>query len=149
MRAVVLEDAAWSDTSRLPRIGESEGYRAWLAGYTAYLRALRTQTHEERLEGRPAIYSTGAGGRLAQEEYVPWVAAQAQVDLALAEAGPGLWATMRPERPLAEVAREIACPMLLLAGNPARGGLSQPEVVTMESPTRPMRKPSPSRRLAT
>lgn len=129
VRAIALEDAAWGDTSGLPRIGESEGYRAWLAGYMAYLRGLKTQAHEERLIAALPYTPPGPTGVWPELEYVPWVEAQAQVDLALAEAGPGLWSTMRPERPVAAVAREIACPMLLLAGNPARGGLSQPDVV--------------------
>ncbi|HEX6818567.1 MAG TPA: alpha/beta hydrolase [Ktedonobacterales bacterium] len=129
VRAVVLEDAVWGDTSRLPQIGASQGYRAWLAGYTAYLRALKSQPHEERLLAALPYMPPGPVGLWPEEEYVPWVEAQAQIDLALAEAGPGLWSVMRPEQPLAEVAREIACPLLLLTGNPGRGGLSRPEVV--------------------
>lgn len=128
-RAVVLEDAAWGDTAHLPQIGESAGYRAWLADYTAYLRALKTQPHEERMLSALPYMPPGPTRLWPEEEYVPWVEAQAQIDLALAEAGSGLWYTMRPERPLAQVACEMASPMLLLAGNPALGGLSRPEVV--------------------
>lgn len=129
VRAVVLEDAAWGDTSPLPQLGESDGYRTWLAAYTAYLRALKAQTHEERMLAALPYLPPSPMGLWPEDEYVPWVEAQAQVDLALAEAGPGLWTAMRPERPLTVVVRGIACPMLLLAGNPALGGLSRPEVV--------------------
>ncbi len=121
VRAVVLEDAVWGETGRLAQIGESQGYRAWLATYTAYLEGLRMQTREQRLLAALPFLPPGPTGLWPEDEYVPWVEAQSQVDLELVRRGPSLWSTLRPTTPLADLASRIACPMLLLTGSPTRG----------------------------
>jgi pimeloyl-ACP methyl ester carboxylesterase len=126
VRAVLLEDAVWGDTAHLPRIGESEQYRAWLAGYTAYLEALRTQAHEQRMLAALPYLPPGPTGLWPEEEYVPWVEAQSQLDLALVRQGPSLWSTLRPAIPLAALAPAISCPLLLMTGSPARGSNVHP-----------------------
>lgn len=120
-RAVVLEDAAWGDTSHMPRIGAAQSYRAWLASYVEYLERLRTLPHEERLVAALAQLPPGiATGVWPEDEYVPWVEAQAQLDLDLVRGGTTLWSTMGLEPPLAALADTITCPMLLLSGTPTR-----------------------------
>ncbi len=119
-RAVILEDAAWGDTSHMPRIGEAEGYRAWLATYVEYLERLRTLPHAERLVSALAQLPPGTAGVWPEEEYVPWVEAQAQLDLELVRGGATLWSTMGLEPPLAALAPAIICPLLLLSGAPTR-----------------------------
>lgn len=119
-RAVILEDAAWGDTSGMRRIGEAEGYRAWLASYVEYLERLRTQPHAERLVAALAQLPPGTPDVWPEEEYVPWVEAQARIDLELVRSGATLWSTMGLEPPLAALADAIACPMLLISGAPTR-----------------------------
>jgi pimeloyl-ACP methyl ester carboxylesterase len=119
-RAVILEDAAWSDTSGMRRIGEADAYRAWLASYVAYLERLRTLPHAERLVAALAQLPPGTPDVWPEEEYVPWVEAQAQLDLDLVRGGTTLWSTMGLEPPLAALADTITCPMLLLSGASTR-----------------------------
>jgi len=119
-RAVILEDAAWDDTSGMRRIGEADAYRAWLASYVEYLEWLRTLPHEERLVAALAQLPPGTPGVWPEEEYVPWVEAQAQLDLDLVRGGTTLWSTMGLEPPLAVLAPSITCPMLLISGAPTR-----------------------------
>jgi pimeloyl-ACP methyl ester carboxylesterase len=126
VRAILLEDAVWGDTSHMPQIGESEQYRAWLAAYTAYLEALKTQTSEERMVAALPYLPPGPTDLWPEEEYVPWVEAQAQLDLELARRGPSLWSSLRPTTPLSDLARDIACPMLLMSGSPTRGSNVNP-----------------------
>jgi pimeloyl-ACP methyl ester carboxylesterase len=126
VRAILLEDAVWGDTSHLPRIGASEQYHAWLAAYTGYLEALKTQTHAQRMVAALPHLPPGPTGLWPEEEYVPWVEAQAQLDLELVRRGPSLWSSLRPTTPLSDVARDIACPVLLMVGSPRRGSNVNP-----------------------
>jgi N-formylmaleamate deformylase len=120
-RAVILEDAAWGDTAHMSRIGEAEGYRAWLASYVEYLERLRTLPHAERLVAALAQRPPGtAAGIWPEEDYVPWVEAQAELDLGLVRGGTTLWSTMGLEPPLAALADTITCPVLLISGAPTR-----------------------------
>jgi len=126
MHAILLEDAVSGDTSHMPQIGESEQYRAWLAAYTAYLEALETQTREERMVAALPYLPPGPTGLWPEEEYVPWVEAQAQLDLELVRRGPSLWSSLRPTTPLSDVAHDIACPMLVMTGSTTRGSNVNP-----------------------
>jgi pimeloyl-ACP methyl ester carboxylesterase len=128
VRAIVIEDAAWRDSARMEAAAQSEGYRAWLDSYLAYLKRLKTQTHKERLVAALGQLPPGTAV-WPEEEYVPWVEVQAALDLDLVRHGPAVAAMLRLETPLSEVVKRITCPILLLTGNPARGGSGDPAVV--------------------
>jgi pimeloyl-ACP methyl ester carboxylesterase len=129
VRSIVVEDAAWGSEqrSRGEAIGQSEGYNAWLSAYIGYLEQLKTQAHSEQMAAALAQMLPGSTA-WPEEEYVPWVAAQAALDLDLVRQGPVLWNGMALDEPLSELVREITCPMLLLTGNAARGGSGRPEI---------------------
>jgi pimeloyl-ACP methyl ester carboxylesterase len=129
IHATVLEEGAWGDTFHLQAIGSAPGYQAWLAAYLEYLERLKTLPHEERLVAVLPHLPHGPTALWPEEELVPWVEAQARLDLDLVRLGPALWAAMRPEEPFGAVARRIACPLLLLTGNPALGGSGSPELI--------------------
>lgn len=130
VRSIVLEDAAWGSQQRArgEQIGQAEGYTAWLSAYVAYLEALKTQAHGERMAAALPQLPPGSIA-CPEEELVPWVEAQAALNLDLVRQGPALWQGMALDEPLSAVATRIACPMLLLTGAPARGGSGDPAVV--------------------
>jgi pimeloyl-ACP methyl ester carboxylesterase len=128
VRALIVEDAAWRDTARMEEAAQSEGYRAWLDTYIAYLERLKTQTHEERLVSALAELPPGTGV-WPEEEYVPWVQVQAALDLDVVRLGPAAAAMLRLETPLSEVVKRITCPILLLTGDLGHGGSGDPVVV--------------------
>jgi pimeloyl-ACP methyl ester carboxylesterase len=129
VRSIVMEDAAWGSEQRGrgEAIGQSEGYNAWLSAYIGYLERLKTQAHSEQMVAALAQLPPGSTA-WPEEEFVPWVAAQAALNLDLVRQGPALWNAMALDEPLSELAREITCPLLLLTGNPERGGSGRPEI---------------------
>jgi pimeloyl-ACP methyl ester carboxylesterase len=130
VRSIVLEDAAWDSQQRArgELIGQADGYNAWLGAYVAYLEALKAQAHSERMAAALPLLPPGSMA-WPEEELVPWVEAQAALNLDLVRQGPALWRGMALDEPLSAVVRRITCPMLLLTSAPARGGSGDPAVV--------------------
>lgn len=122
---LIIEDAVWGDTdpSKRAQLANSEGYQAWINFYTSYLERLKTQSHEERLVS--ALSQLPPGSTLMpEEEYVPWVESQAQLDLDLVIQGQSLWSEQ--VTPLRELVPRISCPILLMTA--ARGNCDPQEV---------------------
>jgi N-formylmaleamate deformylase len=125
VRSILLEDSVWGAATETPQFVESEAYRAWMNTYMAYLEALKIQTHEERLLAGLNYLPPGSGV-WPEEEYVPWMETQAQLDLEMVKLGPALWGMMKLDIPLSQLVQRIGCPILLMTGG---RGLSTPELV--------------------
>ena len=121
LRGVALEDPPWWDGAP-PTLGaapDATGSRAPLRSpaWSAWLRSLKTMTPEER-------YAMAAVERAewAEDESTHWADNKALFDLAILdqpqEAGPPPWR---------ELVRQITCPVLLITGDPERGGIVTPE----------------------
>jgi N-formylmaleamate deformylase len=116
VRAVIAEDAVWSShPGRAQAMAASPQYQAWFQGYLRYLEALKTQSHQERMVAAFPYLPPGAAA-WPEEEYVPWVEAQAQLDLDLVRTGMSLWAATQPQLPMTTAVQQLACPLLLLTG---------------------------------
>lgn len=122
VRAVVLEDPPWVDAVRRPPMmaqngGEPwPGYTAWRNSWLDWHRALRTQTPEERIASSQQFLPPGAQN-WPEEALLAHLEAQAQFNLAVLDYVP----PVPSGSPWRETVESIACPVLLLTGNPARG----------------------------
>jgi N-formylmaleamate deformylase len=127
VRAVILEDPPWGESSGRP-IAATEGNEAW-PGFTAWYNAwiawhmaLRTQTLEERIASSGQFLPPGTSG-WPEEELLTHLEAQAQFNLDVLNFVPFV-----PTRtPWHETVKRIACPILLLSGNPERGAMLTPQ----------------------
>jgi N-formylmaleamate deformylase len=116
VRAVVSVDAVWGEQPAMTQAtAQSPQYQAWFNSYLAYLAALKTQSHAERMAAAFPYLPPGAAG-WPEVEYVSWVEAQAQLDLELVGLGGSLWSAAHPGRPLLALAPQIHTPFLLLTG---------------------------------
>jgi N-formylmaleamate deformylase len=127
VRAVILEDPPWSAASALPSsISGNEpwpGYTAWLNAWIDWHKALRTQTFEERVASSQQFLPPGALD-WPEEELMSHLEAQAQFNLDVLNYSP----LVPSATPWRETVEHIACPILLLTGDPERGSsVSQPE----------------------
>lgn len=118
-RAILLEDPPWRRAAGMSPAA-SPAYQAWFEAYLAWLEALRTLPHAERMVA--ALAQLPPGGPLwPEDDYVPWVEACAEVDLNLARVSPTLWSG--PDSGIAEVTPRVTCPMLYMrATRPVLGG---------------------------
>jgi N-formylmaleamate deformylase len=92
----------------------SPGYQAWYQSFVDYLKALKTQRHEERMVSSLRLLPPGVP-LLPEDEYVPLVEASAHVDLDLVLLGNELWSRARQQYEEArQLQRRITCPVLLL-----------------------------------
>lgn len=108
-RSILLEDPPW-DNIPSPQIANSEGYKAWLTPWLAWLEHLKTQTHEERLVSSLAQLPPGSPV-WPEDEYVPWVEASAQLDPDLVKLGT-TWSIKNVL--VRELVPRITCPVLLM-----------------------------------
>lgn len=93
---------------------QSPGYRAWYQAFVDYIKALKTQTHEERLVSSLRMQPPGTA-LLPEDEYVPLVEASANVDLDLVLQGDELWSQVRQRYEEGrEMQARITCPVLLM-----------------------------------
>lgn len=122
VRAVILEDSPWRETIRQSPPMQADGSEPW-PGYTAWHQALRTQTLGERLVASRQFLPAGTY-EWPEEELVTHLEAQAQFNLDVLNVVPPL----PMPSPWRETVESIACPILLLTGNPARGAMVTPEV---------------------
>ncbi len=111
VRSVVA--AGWPESTGQAAVS-SPGYRAWLDAYTAWLRDLKTQTHEERMVSALTQLPPGAP-LLPEEEYVPWVENCAALDLDLVQMGDKLWAQQSSDMvELNQALLRVECPGLII-----------------------------------
>ena len=93
---------------------ESEGYRAWYSGYLSWLKALKAQSHEERMVSALEQLPPGAP-LLPEDEYVPWVEDCARLDLDLVRLGDKLWADVgRSGAEMVADLRQVTCPTMIV-----------------------------------
>lgn len=130
VRAVVLEDPPWTDAVRRPppmaqnNGGEPwPGYTTWRNSWIAWHKALRTQTPEERVASSQQFLPSGAQN-WPEEALLAHLEAQAQFNLAVLDYTPAV----PSGSPWRETVEKIACPVLLLTGNPARGAGITPQL---------------------
>jgi pimeloyl-ACP methyl ester carboxylesterase len=103
----------WSDEVSTD-FSHSEGYKAWLNAYVAWLEQLKTQTHEERMMSGLSQLPPGAP-LLPEEEYVPWIENCARLDLDLVRRGATMWSEVGTQVSEAVLAlQRIACPVLIM-----------------------------------
>jgi N-formylmaleamate deformylase len=116
VRAVISEDAVWNSQPGMAQAATaSPHYQAWFNSYLHYLAALKTQSHDERLVAAFPYLPPGAAA-WPEEEYVPWVEAQAQLDLDFVRTGMSLWTATQPALPMTTAVQQLAAPLLLLTG---------------------------------
>lgn len=121
VRAIVLEDPPWVEAVRRPPMAQNggepwPGYTAWRNTWIAWHKALRTQTPEERIASSQQFLPPGAQN-WSEEALLAHLEAQAQFNLAVLDYTP----PVPGGSPWRETVEQIACPVLLLTGNPARG----------------------------
>ncbi|HEX6122487.1 MAG TPA: alpha/beta hydrolase [Ktedonobacterales bacterium] len=120
---VLLEDPPWRRRADMGSPTDSPEYLAWYRGYLAWLEALRTQPHEQRMTSALAYLPPGAAFWV-EEDYVPRVKAAAQLDLALARQSLGFWS--RDAEPVAEVVGRVAPPVLVMRATRQFAGAPSP-----------------------
>ena len=110
----VLVGGANDQLGDVEAMSSSEGYKAWYNAWVAWLRDLKTQTHEERLVS--SLHQLPPGAPLPPEdEYVAMVESSARVDLGLVELGPSLWSLRKAQFEEVKALQErITCPVLLM-----------------------------------
>ena len=92
----------------------SPGYQAWVGAYNAWLVALKTQTHAERMAAGVSQLPPGAPIP-PEEDYVAWVENSANLDLTLARMSSTLWAQHASTvKALYAALERIACPTLVI-----------------------------------
>jgi pimeloyl-ACP methyl ester carboxylesterase len=131
VRAVILEDPPWSESSSrpFPTTGEHEpwpGYTAWLNSWVDWHKALRTQTPEERVASSQRFLPPGALD-WPKEELLSHLEAQAQFNLAVLSFVPPVPAST----PWRATVERIECPILLLTSDPERSSVSPQEAQKM------------------
>jgi pimeloyl-ACP methyl ester carboxylesterase len=125
LRGVALEDPGWWDGDSPPTLGaapDATGSRAPLRSpaWVTWLRSVKAMSPAERRAHADA----------ERPEYDPetrhnWIDIKAQFNLAVLDATAGAVRTAAPWR---DAVKAIACPILLITGDPARGGIVTPAV---------------------
>lgn len=118
VRALVV--AGWADQAAQPERpiegdpSQSEGYRAWFQSWVAYVQALRTQSHAERMQAGLTQLHLGQPVP-PEEQYVAAIDAYVHLDPQLVEDSMSLWAGVA-ERSVQMVAalERLTCPVLLM-----------------------------------
>jgi pimeloyl-ACP methyl ester carboxylesterase len=92
----------------------SPGYQAWYQSFVDYLKALKTQTHEERMISSLRMLPPGTP-LPSEDQYVPLVEAYAHVDIDLVLLGNELWSRARQQyEEVRQLQTSITCPVLLM-----------------------------------
>ncbi len=120
LRAVALEDPGWWDGASPPTLGAAPaatGSRAPLRSeaWVAWIRSVKAMTPAER-----HAHADAERPQWDAETRHNWIDIKAQFNLAVLDATAGL-----PRTPPAwrDTVRAIGCPMLLITGDPTRGGI--------------------------
>jgi N-formylmaleamate deformylase len=127
IRAVIVEDPPWGESSPkpLPTTSGNEpwpGYAKWRTSWIDWHKALRTQTHEERLASSQQFLPPGILD-WPEEELMSHLEAQAQFNLDVLKFVPPIPARI----PWRETVERIECPIVLITSNPERSVLSPQE----------------------
>ncbi len=109
-RAIVLEDPPLRPMDST--VMENEGYRAWQAQWLEYMRGLKRQTPEERIAA--ALAQMPMAASYPEEEFVPWVEAQARLDLEMLP----YFQDTSGAVPMREMIPQVGCPQLLMLAQP-------------------------------
>ncbi len=110
----------------------SPGYQAWYQSFVDYLKALKTQTHEERMVSSLRMLPPFAP-LLPEDEYVPMVEAYTHVDMDLILQGNELWSRAGQQYEEArQLQAHITCPVLLMYSG--HGATSGAPVMSREEP---------------
>ena len=126
LRGVVLEDPGWWDGGTPPTLGaapDATGSRAPLRSpaWVEWVRSVKSMSPAER----------HAHAHAERPQYDPetrhnWIDIKVQFNLAVLDATPA--GAMRTAPPWRDTVRAITCPILLVTGDPARGGIVTPAV---------------------
>jgi N-formylmaleamate deformylase len=125
LRGVTLEDPGWWDGDSPPTLGaapDATGSRAPLRSpaWVEWIRSVKAMSPAERHSHADA----------ERPQYDPetrhnWIDIKAQFNLAVLDATPS---GMRTAPPWRDTVRAITCPILLVTGDPGRGGIVTPGV---------------------
>jgi N-formylmaleamate deformylase len=114
VRCAILEDPPWrGDTSALPSEERAAMAKEWRNG----ILEMKAKTREEIM-----ALCQAQNPRWAEVECGPWADSKLQLNLDAFKVL-GL-----PRTPWQDIAREIACPVLLIAGDPEMGAIVTPEI---------------------
>jgi N-formylmaleamate deformylase len=125
LRGVALEDPGWWDGDRPPTLGaapDATGSRAPLRSpaWVDWLRSVKAMSPAER-----HAHADAERPQYDAETRHNWIDIKAQFNLAVLDATAG---AMRTAPAWRDTVKAIACPILLVTGDPARGGIVTPAV---------------------
>ncbi|HEX8683791.1 MAG TPA: alpha/beta hydrolase [Ardenticatenaceae bacterium] len=109
-RAIALEDPPLRPMDSA--VMENEGYKAWQAQWLEYMPGLKRQTPEERIAA--ALAQMPMAASYPEEEFVPWVEAQARLDLEMLP----YFQDTSGVVPMREMIPQVRCPQLLMLAQP-------------------------------
>lgn len=133
LRAVVLVDPALMNfeaaMASVPK--DADGMPPWMQSIIETMKALKTQTHQERMVTGLRMLMPGAP-MMGEEDYVSFIDAQAEFDLATFRHA----TNMSPLFESPEVIAKIACPILLITARimmPVPGASSEAGLAAFKS----------------
>lgn len=117
VHSVILEGAGDGQEGGAADFGDlanSPHYQAWLEGYTAWMKSLRTMSHEEQLAAGLSQLPPGTAV-MPEEEYVPWLDISATLDLELMRLSGSLWSQLAENgREMVAAIEQTTCPLLIM-----------------------------------
>jgi pimeloyl-ACP methyl ester carboxylesterase len=125
LRGVALEDPGWRDGDRPPTLGASPdatGSRAPLRSpaWIDWIQSVKAMSTAER-----HAHADAERPQWDAETRHNWIDIKAQFNLAILDVAAG---GMRTAPPWRDTVSAITCPILLITGDPARGGIVTPAV---------------------
>ena len=125
LRGIALEDPGWWDGARPPTLGaapDATGSRAPLRSpaWVEWIRSVKRMSPAER-----HAHADAERPQWDPQTRHHWIDIKAQFNLAVLDATAGAPRTAPPWR---DTVQAITCPILLLTGDPARGGIVTPAV---------------------
>lgn len=126
LRGVSLEDPGWWDGESPPTLGarpDATGSRAPLRSpaWVEWVRSVKAMSPAER-----HAHADAERPEYDAETRHNWIDIKAQFNLAVLDATPA--GAMRTTPPWRDTVKAITCPVLLVTGDPARGGIVTPTV---------------------
>jgi N-formylmaleamate deformylase len=125
LRGVALEDPGWWDGGSPPTLGaaaDATGSRAPLRSpaWVEWVRSVKAMSPAER-----HAHADAERPQYDAETRHNWIDIKAQFNLAVLDATPS---GMRSAPPWRDTVKAISCPILLVTGDPGRGGIVTPAV---------------------
>jgi N-formylmaleamate deformylase len=126
LRGVSLEDPGWWDGGTPPTLGaapDATGSRAPLRSpaWVEWVKSVKAMSEDER-----HAHADAERPQYDPETRRNWIDIKAQFNLAVLDATPPN--AMRSAPPWRDMVKAITCPVLLVTGDPARGGIVTPVV---------------------